>query len=185
MSGTADFSAATRPPRILLTGPAGCGKTTVVKRVVENLGRTGIAGFYTEEIRRGGTREGFKWRLVDGREGVLAHVNFKGLHKVGKYSVDTAGFENKVVPVLDPAADVELFIIDEIGKMECFSEKFVAAVRKLLDCDKAVLATVARKGGPFIAQVKKYPGVELLRLTRDNRNGLVARIVDTLRRLME
>ncbi|MCL6508666.1 MAG: AAA family ATPase, partial [Bryobacteraceae bacterium] len=44
----------------LLTGPPGCGKTTVLRRVVELLGDLRLAGFYTEEIRERGRRVGFR-----------------------------------------------------------------------------------------------------------------------------
>lgn len=37
---------------ILLAGPPGCGKTTVVQKVVDRLGDLRLAGFYTREIRR-------------------------------------------------------------------------------------------------------------------------------------
>ena len=47
------------PRKILLTGRPGCGKTTLIKCVVNSLaGRTG--GFYTEEMREHGVRVGFK-----------------------------------------------------------------------------------------------------------------------------
>ncbi|PYK36728.1 MAG: hypothetical protein DME60_13840, partial [Verrucomicrobia bacterium] len=37
--------------KVLLTGRPGCGKTTLIKRVVSNLARR-AGGFYTEEIRQ-------------------------------------------------------------------------------------------------------------------------------------
>ncbi|MHC4744175.1 MAG: nucleoside-triphosphatase, partial [Planctomycetota bacterium] len=89
-------------PKILLTGPPGCGKTTAIKRIVEKLEPEKVAGFYTQEIREHGQRSGFRWARLDGREGTLAHVNIKGPSRVGKYGVDIADFEESVVPVLDP-----------------------------------------------------------------------------------
>ncbi|MHC4680381.1 MAG: nucleoside-triphosphatase, partial [Planctomycetota bacterium] len=106
------------------------------------------------------------------------HVDIKSRFKVSKYGVDVAGFEAAVVPVLDvEQSDAELFVIDEIGKMECFSETFIAAVRRLLVSDKSVLATVAKKGAGLISEVKNHPGVRLWTLTRDNRDETVADIL--------
>ena len=45
---------------VLLTGPPGCGKTTVIRRVVERSGERRLAGFYTQEIRQHGQRVGFE-----------------------------------------------------------------------------------------------------------------------------
>lgn len=153
--------------KILLTGPPGCGKTTAVVRIVERLDSHKAAGFYTQEIRDSSKRVGFRWRRLGGVEGILAHVNIKSRYKVGRYGVDIAEFERSVVPVLDAErAGIELFVIDEIGKMECLSKKFVDAVRLLLASDKCVLATVAQKGTGFIQEVKSRPDVTLLNLTR-------------------
>ena len=41
---------------ILLTGPPGCGKTTLVGRLIDELAGKRLAGFYTEEIRQDGCR---------------------------------------------------------------------------------------------------------------------------------
>jgi nucleoside-triphosphatase len=167
--------------KILLTGLPGCGKTTVVMQAIENLGCKKVVGFYTQEIREENSRKGFCWRRLDGAEGILAHIDIKSPFKVGKYCVDVAGFEKSVVPVLDiDKTDADLFIIDEIGRMECMSEKFVATVRRLFASEKSVLATVAQKGADFISEIKNYPGTKLFRLTHQNRDKIIAEISQTL-----
>ena len=167
--------------KILLTGLPGCGKTTAIMKIIAELDCASVAGFYTEEIREGKNRRGFSWKSLDGSGGVLAHIDIKSRFKVGRYGVDVAGFEKSVVPVLDDEqSDAELFVIDEIGKMECFSEKLVASVRRLFVSDKSVLATVARKGTGLISEVKNYPHTQLFNLTRENRDKTVAEILQLL-----
>jgi nucleoside-triphosphatase len=167
--------------KILLTGLPGCGKTTAIMKIIADLGRSPTAGFYTEEIRENNTRKGFRWKRIDGTSGVLAHVDIKGRFKVGKYGVDVTGFEQSVVPVLDAErTGTELFVIDEIGKMECLSKKFIATVHRLFASDKSVLATVARKGAGLISEVKNYPGTQLFKLTYENQEKIVDEIFQIL-----
>ncbi|MBA7623910.1 Nucleoside-triphosphatase THEP1 [subsurface metagenome] len=172
--------------KILLTGLPGCGKTTAVMKIIDNLNREKVVGFYTQEIREGDIRKGFRWTTLDGNTGILAHVDIRGRYRVGKYGVDVTGFEKSVLPILDvERVDAELFVIDEIGKMECLSEKFVTVVRQLFASDKSVLATVARKGSGLISEVKNHPGTKLFNLTRQGRDGTVAEILQTLSFLKE
>jgi nucleoside-triphosphatase len=166
--------------KILVTGLPGCGKTTAVMQIIEKLDCQKVAGFYTEEIREGDTRKGFRWIGLDGTSGVLAHVDIKGRFKVGRYGVDVAGFEGQVVPMLDLEKGAELFIIDEIGKMECLSGRFVGAVHRLFESDKSVLATVAQKGGGLISEVKRYPDVKFFTLKRGNFDKTIAEILEVL-----
>jgi len=167
--------------KILLTGLPGCGKTTAVMQIIESLNCKKVAGFYTQEIREKDKRKGFRWSRIDGATGVLANVDIKGPLKVGKYGVDVAGFEESVVPVLDiEQSDAELFVIDEIGKMECLSEKFVTAVRRILASDKSVLATVAQKGAGLISEVKNYPGIRVFYLTCQSRDETISKILQIL-----
>lgn len=170
------------PQRILLTGPPGCGKTTAIMKIVGALkSRLRMAGFYTEEIREAGRRQGFRWHRLDGRTGVLAHIEIKGPYRVGKYGVDIESFDREAVSVLDPqAADVDLFVVDEIGKMECFSDAFVKAIRRLLHAERSMLATAARKGPGLIQEAKSYPGVQLLRLSTANRNEAAQQVIGML-----
>jgi hypothetical protein len=72
------------------------------------------------------------------------------------------------------------FIIDEIGKMECSSEVFIEAVMHILASPVPVLATVATKGSGFISEVKARHDVDLLMVSRDNRDKIPEEIVRRL-----
>ena len=167
--------------KILLTGLPGCGKTTAIIQIADSLKHSKVVGFYTQEIREENIRKGFRWRRFDGAEGILAHINIKSPFKVGKYRVDVAGLEKSVVPILDvDRTDADLFIIDEIGKMECLSEKFIAVVHHLFASEKSVLATVAQKGTGLISDVKNYPGTKLFNLTHQNYDKTISEILEIL-----
>lgn len=166
------------PQNILLTGRPGVGKTTVIIRLAERLADRTVAGFYTEEIRRGGQREGFRAATFSGHATTLAHVRFKQRSRVGRYGVDVPAFEKLVLPEL--ARPCAVLIVDEIGKMECFSSRFVSTVRALLDGEVPVVATVAVKGSGFIAEVKARADVALLEVTHANRDRLPADLTERL-----
>jgi nucleoside-triphosphatase len=63
-------------------------------------------------------------------------------------------------------------VVDEVGKMECLSARFVAAVEDLWSAAVPLLITVAQKGGGFIARIKSLPGARLLTVNLDNRDLL-------------
>src|SRR5437764_15362965 len=78
--------------RVLLTGRPGCGKTTLIKRGLEELPQR-FGGFFTEEIRDHGSRVGFKAVALEGDEAVFAHVDFTARDRVGKYRLDLSSLE--------------------------------------------------------------------------------------------
>lgn len=71
---------------LLLTGVPGVGKTTVVRRVAESLAGNQLDGFYAEEIREAGVRQGFRLLSFDGREWLIAHVDLGKRYRVSKYT---------------------------------------------------------------------------------------------------
>ncbi len=166
---------------LLLTGRPGVGKTTLVRRVLEELNDVTAAGFYTAEIRSGGQRLGFRAVTLDGRETVLAHVEIPGKPRVSRYGVDVAAFERLALPGLVPGSPASLIVIDEIGKMECFSRAFREAVVRALDADTPVLATIALRGDRFIEGLKARGDVELVEITPANRDRLVEELVASLK----
>ena len=169
------------PPRILLTGAPGSGKTSVVRAAVQLLAGVRAAGFYTEEVRTRAGRTGFRVVGLDGSAGRLASVGGHGGPRVGRYVVHVSEFEAVALPQLDIRPGLELLVIDEIGKMECLSPAFVAAVRRALAAPVPLLATVARAGGGLIAEAKRAQGVEVVSVSPGNRDVLPARLAARLR----
>nr|KAJ0227552.1 hypothetical protein LSAT_V11C100016460 [Lactuca sativa] len=55
---------------------------------------------------------------------------------VGRYRVDVASFESLALPELQFKEDTDLFVIDEVGKMELFSSLFFPAVLCVLESKK-------------------------------------------------
>jgi len=162
---------------ILLTGPPSCGKTTVVRRVVDQLTDLRLAGFYTCELRHGGKRIGFEAIGLGGQTAPLASVRSRSQIRVGKYGVELAAFDGLLRAELEPLGNVDLYVVDEIGKMECYSKLFVDTMRQILDGDVPLLATIALKGGGFIREVKQRDDVELITVSPGNRDSLPGELV--------
>src|SRR5262249_38465414 len=105
-----------RLKNILLTGSPGCGKTTVIRRLIERLMDLRLSGFYTQEIRDRGQRLGFLAIGLHGEEAVLAHVQSRSKLRVGRYGVEPERLQPLVQAELGRSADdVDVFLIDEIG----------------------------------------------------------------------
>ena len=160
---------------ILITGKPGIGKTTLIRKAVDSIPLP-KSGFYTEEIRQGEERTGFSLTTLDGKQSILASVNIKSPYRVGKYyvnidSIQTIGVES----IRKAIQEKELIIIDEIGKMELFSEKFKDIVLEALNTG-GVIATVGKGGNDYIDKIKKRNNVKLLEMNLRNRNTLLDEI---------
>ena len=162
--------------KLFLTGNAGVGKTTLIRAIAERLEGIRCAGFYTEEIRRSGQRMGFKLITLDGHKATLASLGNQQ-PTVSKYSVHVEQFEKLVLPVLDPVpTPADLYVIDEIGKIELLSHPFRTMIGELLKQPANIVATISKKGDGFVNQIKRRRDVEVIEVTRNNRDELTDKL---------
>ncbi|MFQ5663436.1 MAG: nucleoside-triphosphatase [Terriglobia bacterium] len=191
---------------LLLQGKPGVGKTTLVEQVVAELrgptpaeglptpvresglrpagGRLRVAGFTTVEVRDpAGHCLGFRVTTLAGQPGELARIDLRSRVRVGRYGVNLEAFERLVLPEL-ARRDIDLMVIDEIGKMECASGRFRRALEDALDARVNLLATLGIGRLPFFQAVRERPDVELYTLTERNRPALVGEICTRLQQLV-
>jgi nucleoside-triphosphatase len=171
--------------RLLLTGNPGVGKTTLIRAIIARLKGIRCVGFYTEETRRGGQRTGFRIVTLDGQEGCLASLGTQA-PTVGKYSVHVEEFERLVLPLLNPVAQrADLYVIDEIGKMEILSPSFQTQVIELLAQPINLLASITKRGNGFVDQIKQRSDVEIIEVTRKNRDDLPEELAQKIKIQLE
>lgn len=79
-----------------------------------------------------------------------------------------------------------VYVIDEIGKMECFSSAFKRKVSHLLEyhsqhADVYVVGTIALKTQDrFIEGIKARKDVRLIEVTQENRTGVPSHMMELL-----
>lgn len=157
----------------LLTGRPGTGKTSLIKQAIAEM-RGEAGGFYTEEIRSGGVRKGFRLVTLDGRDAILAHINIHSPYRVSKYGVDIGSLYRVGVSALNQAAEeCDLVVVDEIGKMELFSADFKETVWRIINSGKRVLGTIMLQTDPWADKIKRQPQVHLVEVTRANRHRVL------------
>lgn len=163
--------------RIFLTGAPGCGKSTVVEKVLKELKRKRlkIAGILTPEIRKD-AREGFEIiDITSGHREIMAAVGIKSKFKVSKYGVDVPAIERVLEKFEASFKAADIIVLDEIGKMEYCSEKFKKVLQEILKSKKPLLATVGRH---LVPEFKKYG--EIITVTKGNREALPAQLLKAL-----
>jgi len=164
----------------LLTGEPGTGKTTIIKEVLHKVNQSS-GGFYTEEARSQGVRQGFNIVTLDGKSATLAHISVRSPYRVSKYGVDTESMDRVAVPALKQAIQSkDIIVIDEIGKMELFSASFKDAVMEALESKKKILGTIMLASHPWADKIKERHEVEVIKVNRFNRDTVIKQVLDWL-----
>lgn len=156
------------------------GKTTIIKQALDKT-KPSAGGFFTEEIRAGGVRQGFRIVTLDGQSAILSHVDIVSSYRVSKYGVDIASLERVgVAAIREATRERDVVVIDEIGKMELCSPDFREAVLEAIDSEKRVLGTIMRPPHPWADRIKRHPNVVTVTVTRANHGEVLEQVLDWL-----
>ncbi|MEX2722658.1 MAG: NTPase [Candidatus Freyarchaeota archaeon] len=170
---------------LLITGPPGVGKSSLVNQIVREARERNlmVGGIITPEQRvlmQGkNVRVGFFIvNLLSNEQDFLAKADLKSEYRVGKYGVILENIKSIGVRAIREAIQkANLIVIDEIGKMELLAPEFAVAVREAFDSPKPVLGTIGKNvQHPFVEEIKRRRDVEIINLTRNNREMIYKRI---------
>lgn len=171
--------------KIGITGLPQAGKTQTLIKVIEMLESEGlkVGGMITEPMDES-RRSGFyviDWSNKE--KGILASTDIKSKFTVGKFGIDLSVLEDIGVGALMKACEEsDVIVIDEVGKIEVESEKFVNAVKFCLDVEKPMLITLHKKSrNPLLQDIRRRDDVRILEVTPINRNLLPYKILKLMK----
>ena len=173
--------------KIFITGLPRCGKSILISKLIEYYyfqKNYNIYGFLTPEVKKSGNRIGFDILDISSKERMkLARIgNYTTPNRLGKYRIFLEGLE-KVITNLEttPLHEIELFIIDEIGKMELFSKKFQDFITRLFTSNISIIATIGLNiKHPIKDHLLNIPNVKLFTLDRHNFQRTYQKIISIL-----
>jgi nucleoside-triphosphatase len=176
--------------KIGITGLPKAGKTKTLLKTIEMLESEGlkVGGMVTEEIEEDGKRLGFyimDW--VTKEKDIMAHVDIEAesRQRVENYGVNVEAIDRIGVPAIIRAFeddDIDVVVIDEIGRMEILSEKFVELVRDSFDEEKPIIITLHKKSrNPLLQDVRRREDVRILEVTPINQSILPYKIVKLIK----
>ena len=147
---------------LFLTGEKGVGKSTLARHLLA--GHT-PCGFRT--VRVTGVMDRPSVHLLPAVGGEATADNL--LFYCGEY--DPSRFDTLGTAALSQRYG-DVLLMDELGFLERDARRFQKAVLAALQGDQPVLAAVKNRNDPFLQAVRGAPGVRVLYITRENREGL-------------
>lgn len=162
---------------IFITGNPGCGKSTLIQKVLDEISDKKVSGIITPEMRVNGARQGFKIiDLASRKEEVLASVNIERGPGVSRYTVNIEGIDIIMDIFLESYEYSEYVVIDEIGMMEFYSKKFKKTIQMVLNSNKTVLASLSKR---FVKEYKNKG--QIYYLARDNFNEIYMKVLSQIK----
>ena len=186
-------------PKIGITGLPNVGKTATLAAICRKLERDDFIvggmitrayrpdpngdriGFYVENWETG-DKEVFSSKEFANKEGCERNKTETddGMYYVDTEVLDRIGVASIRESMMDE--EVDIIIIDEVGKMEMHSEQFVKAVGEALDCPKPVIMTLHKKSrNPLLQDLRRRDDVRILEVTDVNKNLLPYKIEKLLK----
>jgi nucleoside-triphosphatase len=102
--------------------------------------------------------------------------------RVENYGVELESLESEGLAAIEDAIKTKEFVvIDEIGPMQLYSEKFKRAVLDALASPRTMLGTIVARPYPWAEELKGHPCVALWPVTIENRDRLAEELTLAIR----
>lgn len=166
----------------LIVGTRGIGKSTLIQRVLKELGRP-ASGFVTKK----------EIHLADGQSGRPVYIydpgmlrsqtsdNLVGISYPHGFRIIKGAFDRYAQKLLEPVPEGHVVVMDELGFLEAEEKKFCKAVLSLLDGSIPVIAAVKNKNIPFLESVRSHPKCRCFHMTEENREVLYQEVLDFMK----
>jgi len=180
--------------KILISGAPRSGKSTFMKILIKELkNEYNIIGFLTPEVKEGRSRIGFDLISIDSnnRFPLARKGNYKSKFCLGKYHVFIDKFNNflekkieREIVKYNNQNKKEVILIDEIGKMELFSNKFELFLRNLFNSELLIVATIGKTlKHPIKSFLMNNTEIKYFELTRQNQAEVLNKILAILKNI--
>lgn len=157
---------------VFIAGAPGIGKTSLISRLYRDLTPLFIRGFYKEKILEYRILKGYRLSTFDFQELILAHIHIVGPDRIGEFGLNLDGLNNLIKKLLKPDPMVELFLIDEIGLMECASRQFRQMIMKIINSQIPLIATLPSHEVLDILKIKDREDIAVLNMTYKSRESI-------------
>ena len=163
-----------------ITGKPRSGKTRLLERIINT--RSGnLIGFISREVVKDGERIGFDIVTNAGEVMPLARVGLESEYRVSRYGIDISSLE-RAIRLLPRHSPEDVLYIDEVGKMELYSEDFKGLIRKYLDSANTFIFTLTKVfSDETIRSIKARDDVRILDLDELSPEDVLKRIEPSIR----
>ncbi|PNR87778.1 hypothetical protein X925_08800 [Petrotoga sp. 9T1HF07.CasAA.8.2] len=174
---------------IFLTGSIGIGKSTIIRKVINQLSLH-VCGFSVD--REGKKNNWNAFYLVE-----ASSFNNGDRSKKSKYNrfafrndystnweINIQVFNEIGVKLLTNIDNADIVIMDELGRFELTAYQFQQKVYEVLNSDKPVLGVIKDESNPFLDDIRNRKDVQIFRVTLENREEVYKEVLFLIKQII-
>ena len=164
---------------LFLTGPKHVGKSTILFSALEKYPIV-LGGFRVDRVFQG--RRLCAFRIINLCTCSSAEISTarKGGWDIHIEAFETVGAE----AVRRGIRSADLVVMDELGRFEISAYEFRRAVTEALESQVPVIGVLKEDDNPFLSEIRSREDIEVLRVTKENRDEVKQHVEDWLGRVL-